>query len=330
MVHTINKFSAYEKQAVCNGLLEILNSQVSTLDEIKNVFRSIRFIIDSISDKRTYSFILFNLIPWKLEGYELYINYSFEEGSKEIDWVLDQKFYTTILKYINNNIANHGDIEELASLIFLFFTQLGLSPTIYAEIYSKYNGTENMMSNIINRLFRYDNDVIGILSNVISDRDFCSHCSKVLDTNLKRELTESKSNYAVFGDNIIPVNESVETMMYRLRDLLDGDIVSYIGNTQFTTKLTEKQLAFVKTAMINEHAVVCFDTVSMSHLVKYDDENVYLLFAINGEPNKIRGISLWTNKDDQGEYRNLMEINIDDADYKLKVGDEFDYGQQTW
>jgi hypothetical protein len=137
----------------------------------------------------------------------------------------------------------------------------------------------------------------------------------------KDTVTFSNNEYQIFGEKVYDGDEL--KFIYQIERLTPEEIWYYMGaNVRVDFELTENMLGFILYNLKPYECVMrSMDGHIRRHVVKIDDK-VFVLFKIYNDSENVYGITLTSYRDDDGEeYRDILQIKLDDSDYKLKVGD---------
>ena len=323
-----------------------INSPVFSKEE----FIKIMLFINKVctDDKEFLDFIIFNLIPWKIEEYELYNK---EVNNYDNIQSVDISYNKKLLLYINTFLRNARiggcfNSYSLACLLFLLFLEVvdtsgsnfRLSdfsvPYInYLRLY-RFDYAHSLENHIAELSTKYKNkeiDELDILQNIndINDCDTEMYFSKMNiyhESIYKDIVTFSNNEYQIFGEKVYDGDET--KFIYQIERLTPEEIWHYMGsNVRVDFELTENMLGFIRYNLKPYECIMrSMDGHIRRHIVKIDD-NVFLLFKIYNDSENIYGITLTSTRDMNGEeYRDVLQIKMDDSDYKLKVGDSHDNG----
>ena len=140
-------------------------------------------------------------------------------------------------------------------------------------------------------------------------------------------VTFSSNEYQIFGEKVY---DSTETkFIYQIEKLTPEEIWHYMGSdVRADFELTEDMLSFLRYNMPNIRQ--CILRSKDGHIRRYISNiggKVFLLFRIYNDAENIYGITLSSKKDENNEeYKDILQIKMDNADYKLKAGEIHDIG----
>jgi len=294
------------------------------------------------------SFVIFDLIPWKIEEYELYNK---EINNFEDIQCISDNYTNKLLSYINTFMTNAKiggcfNAYSLACLLFLLFTEVGddsgsnVGLTIFCKPYVNYlrlfrfdyaYSLEKHLNTLSEKYQNKEIDSLDVLQNVsdINDDDSEMYFSKkgvYRESMYKDIVTFSNDEYQIFGEKVY--DGDVTKFIYQVERLTPEEVWHYMGSDiRIDFDLSENMLGFIRYNLKPYECIIrSIENHIRRHIVKIDDR-VFLLFKIYNDSENIYGISLTSYRDDDGEeYRDILQIKMDDSDYKLKVGDIHDNG----
>ena len=289
------------------------------------------------------NFAIFDLIPWKIEEYGLYNKVV--NNFDDIPYV-DDRYTNKIISYINTFMTNAKtegcfSAYSLASLLFLLFIEVGndhgsnIGATIFCKPYINYlrlfrfdyaHDLEKYLNILSTKYQNKEIDELDILQNVsdINDDDSEMYFSNkgIYDESMYKDIvTFSNNSYQIFGEKVY--DGDVTKFIYQVERLTPEEVWHYMGSDiRIDFNLSEYMLEFIRYNLKPYECIIrSIENHIRRHIVKIDDK-VFVLFKIYNDSENVYGISLSSYRDDDGEeYRDILQIKLDDSDYKLKVGD---------
>jgi hypothetical protein len=295
------------------------------------------------------SFVVFELIPWKIEEYSLYNEELFFKMNEDI---IQNNYNNKLLKYIQTFLRNAMNDKNynsfsMACLILLLYINLGYFPEdecdlcLFAKPYINYlsfyrmdfaKSLEKCIETLNEKYINDEIDELEILQNIndIDDDDTELYFSRqgILHESMYKDIVTFSSNeYQIFGEKVY---DSTETkFIYQIERITPEEIWHYMGsNVRADFELTEDMLSFLRYNMPNIRQ--CILRSKDGHIRRYISNiggKVFLLFRIYNDAENIYGITLSSKRDENNEeYKDILQIKMDNADYKLKVGEIHDIG----
>lgn len=295
------------------------------------------------------SFVVFELLPWKIEEFSLYNENLFFKMNED---TIQNNYNNKLLKYIETflrNAMNDKDYNSfsMACLILLLYINLGYSPEdecdlcLFAKPYINYlsfyrmdfaKSLEKCIETLNEKYINNEIDELEILQNIndIDDNDTELYFSRydILHESMYKDIVTFSSNeYQIFGEKVYDGTET--KFIYQIEKLTPEEIWHYMGSdVRADFELTEDMLSFLRYNMPNIRQ--CILRSKDGHIRRYISNicgKVFLLFRIYNDAENIYGITLSSKKDENNEeYKDILQIKMDNADYKLKAGEIHDIG----
>ena len=340
----ISTYNNKEILQPCEIILEgILNIKMNYEDSLNTIFETMYNLYNdknsellktdkSIINKMT-DILLQTILPYLLEGYMIFNKIFLDiRPADDYEYLITYSYINTIIEELVDGI-NLGKIRRVKYLLYFLYDKiLNLDTIKYALPFfillesKKYN-----IYNIIKDIKEMQTNNIDIFK-IIDSLDISAQCVDSLSHGFKisnihnnynmTKISEEKNKSLLFGDNIIDELD-LNKFISKTKDLASEIMHTYKSmNKECSFVLSESQLACIRYEFSDSKRCLIKDEDNSFTILQISGIN-YLLFRIVTDNSFwIYGMSFTINKDENGEYRNLIKIEYDnDIIYKLKIGD---------
>lgn len=319
--------------------LEILQEIVTTPCENDGDFRSMLPMINNYilthdlvhakgNDIHFYDQLLYRILPFKLDGISLINQLEISDRPEdEVLWKYTygrlELLYLQFMKIIQNycEVQYNGRLKNASIILYLFMGLLGLEVRDIQFIICGVNAFSwdskagDIIANYIENYKLNQVDTCKLMDELegtgITDSDFLDwirKCKKPLLPNYDRNklVSEVYDNTILFGDNIIPVNETVQKFVYQMRELDLPTIQSYDENCTEILPISESALCDIKSHYPDaKYATYKTKDAPGKNLLGYNG-STYLLYQES--ETEVRGISVYPT---DGKNRSIITIPLD-------------------
>lgn len=286
-------------------------------------------------------YLFSNIILFLLEGYRLWYDFTADfRPANDYEYLLSWSHIHTITDELIDSIEL-GKLKTVKFLLYYLYDKiLGLDTTKYALPFFIFMDSKNFnVSKIIDDIKEIQNNYKDTF-DIIKELDVTPQCidslsygfkvsknrneSKLIKNYDNTTISEEKNKCLIFGGNIL--DDNINKAISSVKDLA-SEVLDKYHNTglECCFELTESQMGCIRYEFNYNELCIIKDKNNIYNIIQISNVNylLYRLFNNKSPDNNIYGMSFDINKDDEGEYRNLITIKYDNNKiYKLVDGDD--------